>query len=418
MKIVGIIAEYNPFHNGHAYQIREAKKQTGADYVIVVMSGNYVQRGTPAITDKFSRAAVALKNGADIVFELPVIWATASAESFAMAGITLLDCLGIVDYVSFGCESENFSLLASVAEILVREPEEFSVMLAELLKEGLTFPAARARALSAYITKYTAIAADDLIDVLSTPNNILAIEYCKALYTRKSKIQPCPVLRTGAGYHTTDLHNNFSSASALRKLLLSTEDSSIKSEFLTQNMPVSSASDYVRADKTFLSEKDFSSMLYYKLFMEQENGYESYGNASPFLSNRIRNLLGSYMDFNSFCSLIKTKDVTHTRIQRLLLHILLDIRETDYITGQKLDYIPWLRLLGFRKEASFLLKEIQSHSELPLITRPAKAIQLLSESAYTLYRKDIQASNLYYGTLAQKKNTLEKNEFQRECVRV
>ncbi len=432
MKVVGIIAEYNPFHNGHAYQIKKAKEITGADYVVVVMSGNYVQRGTPAILDKFSRTSMALQNGADLVFELPVLWSTASAEYFAMAGITLLDKLGIVDYVSFGCETENFRLLESVAKILADEPEEFSALLKDCLKSGLAYPVAREQALLAYLQfpqKNTSLSdtflnpengKSELHKILSSPNNILAIEYCKALYKRDSVIKPCPILRTGAGYHETDLHSTFSSASALRKLLLSeTSNKHIDlKEILLQNVPADAANCLPASFDAFICEKDFSAMLYYKLFSECPDGFESYGDSSRFLSDRIVKQLDSYLDFEQFCSLLKTKEITHTRIRRLLLHILLNIRQTDYIYGKEADYIRWLRPLGFRKEASCLLGEIKENSCLPIISKLSKANELLSASAYRQFEQELWASNLYYGVLSQKKSSSEKNEFQREIIRL
>ncbi|MBO5303518.1 MAG: nucleotidyltransferase [Lachnospiraceae bacterium] len=413
MKVVGIIAEYNPFHNGHAYQIQKAKEITGADYVIVVMSGNYVQRGTPAIIDKFARTSMALKNGADLVFELPVLWSTASAEYFSMAGVKLLDSLGIVDFISFGCETKNFSLLTTAAKILAEEPEEFSALLKDSLKQGMTYPAAREKALFTYLKNDFD---NELHEILSSPNNILAIEYCKAIYSLNSNIQPCPILRTGAGYHETDLHASLSSASALRKLLFSDAASAYKKEVFQQNIPSDSLEALADSSGAFLHENDFSSMLYYKLFLEQEMGFEAYGDSSPYLSNRIVNLLDSYLDFEQFCTLVKTKDVTHTRIRRLLLHILLNIRQTDYLSGKELQYIPWLRILGFKKESSVLLTEIRKKTALPMITKTTKAKDMLSAKAYALFQKELSASNLYYGTLSQKINTTVKNEFQRELV--
>lgn len=420
MKIVGIIAEYNPFHNGHAYQIQTAKELTGADYVIVVMSGNYVQRGTPAILDKFSRASMALHNGADLVFELPVLWATASAESFAMAGITLLDQLGIVDFVSFGSETKDIALLNTIAQILTDEPKDFSDFLASALKQGHNFPSAREYALFSYMNKHTNIniSAEHLHDVISSPNNILAIEYCKALYTRHSSIQPCPILRVGSSYHEATLQNTFSSASALRKLLFSNNTTSVKKELLQKNMPADALSQVWNAQDAFMDINDFSSMIFYKLFSEQQQGFASYADCSIFLSNRICNHLDSYLNYESFCAKIKTKEITYTRIQRVLLHILLNIQENNYILGKKLGYIPWLRLLGFHKSASFLLKEIQTNSALPLITKPAKSGDLLSADAASLYQIDLRASNLYYSTLAQKTKTYKKNELERQLIRL
>lgn len=422
MKVVGIIAEYNPFHNGHAYQIKRAKELSGADYVIVAMSGNYVQRGAPAIIDKFSRAAMALKNGADLVFELPVVWATASAEYFATAGVALFDHLGIVDNICFGCETPNTELLTETSRLLAFEPEEYSKILSLLLKEGLNYPSARDNAITRYLSEFSSgikqqFSYDDILMLFAKPNNILGVEYEKALLRRNSKILPLPILRQGAGYHSNEFHDKYSSATALRRLLLdkcitSTE----QNEILSKYVPKDTAALLTAPDTIFLEENDFSDMLYYKLLSERESGFADYADCSKFLSNRIANSLDSFFDYTDFCSLAKSRDVTHTRISRLLLHILLNIHTSDYDLGKSLDYIPYLRPLGFRKDATCLLTEIKKNTDCPLLTKPAKAASLLSPKAYALYQLDLFASNLYYGTVARKSRIFEKNEYQRELI--
>lgn len=199
MKTAGIIAEYNPFHKGHEYQIRYTKERLKADYVIVAMSGDYVQRGTPALISKHARAEMALRCGADLVLEMPVSISTASAEAFAMGGVSLLDSLGIVDILCFGSESGEISALKELAEILVEEPEEYKKLLKSFLSEGLTFPAARSQALTEYFKNPRNFNGDDfdgvltpllneVTQILNTPNNILGIEYCKALLRLNSRI--------------------------------------------------------------------------------------------------------------------------------------------------------------------------------------------------------------------------------------
>ena len=183
MKIVGLIAEYNPFHNGHLYHIRKAKEITGADAVLVIMSGNYVQRGTPAIMPKHLRAQVALESGVAAVFELPVCYATGSAEYFATGAVSLLNHLGCVDALCFGSECGDYALLERIAGILTEEPDDYTFYLKEALRKGLSFPRARQQALSSYLK-------DENVDqVLDEPNNILGIEYIKALYQTGSLIK-------------------------------------------------------------------------------------------------------------------------------------------------------------------------------------------------------------------------------------
>ena len=245
MKVTGIIAEYNPFHRGHKYQIDYCKKELGADYVIVAMSGDYVQRGTPALLSKHVRAEMALRCGADLVLEMPVSVSTASAEAFAMGGVSMLDGLHIVDSLCFGSEYGEVSALMELAEILVEEPEEYRQLLKEFLSNGLSFPSARCQALTEYFKNPHNFTGDDfdgvltpllnqIVQILNSPNNILGIEYCKALLRLKSNIKPVTLKRQGMGYHETLAETDgsdrfsctdgstFASASAIRELLKAT----------------------------------------------------------------------------------------------------------------------------------------------------------------------------------------------------
>ena len=209
MKIVGLITEYNPFHNGHLYHIKKAKEITGADYAIVVMSGNYVQRGAPAIMPKHLRAEVALEAGADIIFELPVCYACSSAEYFAAGAVSLFEQLNCVDSLCFGSECGNYELLERLARIIADEPEEYRTVLTASLKKGKSFPRARQEALIEYLGD------ESLNIVLEQPNNILGIEYIKALYQKHSPIHTYTIKRMVSGYHDTHLTGPYSSASAI-----------------------------------------------------------------------------------------------------------------------------------------------------------------------------------------------------------
>ena len=213
MKTIGIIAEYNPFHNGHAYQIAELKRKTNADFVVIAMSGDFVQRGAPAIIDKYCRAEMALLCGADLVIELPAVWAVSSAEDFAMAGVTLFDKMGCIDGICFGAESDQLPQLKSIAGVLAEEPDIYRSALSSYLKKGLAFPAARAAALSDY---FKSTGMNFLISILDTPNNILAVEYLKALKRRNSAMTPILIPRAGSGYHDTTINTPTASASAIR----------------------------------------------------------------------------------------------------------------------------------------------------------------------------------------------------------
>ena len=212
MKITGIIAEYNPFHNGHKYQIEEAKKFS--DAVVVIMSGSFVQRGSIAITDKWTRAKVAAENGADLVLELPVIYSLNTAQRFAKGAVEILDRTNVIDYLCFGSESGNVDELTKVADMLINEPEDVSEKIKKFIAEGISYPAARQKAFRGLIDE----------EILSSPNNILALEYIKALIEIESSIEPVTVKRYGTDYHDEFAKNGIASASAIRSMIKNQEN--------------------------------------------------------------------------------------------------------------------------------------------------------------------------------------------------
>ena len=217
MNVIGIIAEYNPFHNGHAYQIAHVRKNLHADYIVVATSGDYVQRGEPALLDKYTRARMALSSGADVVLELPVLWSTASAELFADAGISLFEKTGCVNGICFGAESGDLALLRRIADVLADEPADLKASLKHNLKSGSTFPKAREAALLSYFSGSAGqdgalpVSAEALSSLLASPNNILALEYLKALRRRASSITPYLLKREGAAYHETSIRSGLRS---------------------------------------------------------------------------------------------------------------------------------------------------------------------------------------------------------------
>lgn len=411
MKVNGIIAEYNPFHNGHKYQLEESKRMTGADYTVVVMSGDFVQRGAPALLDKHKRAEMALRCGADLVLELPAVYAASSAEYFAMGAVSVLDKLGVVSQLCFGSECGEIDILSKIAEILVEEPEEYSATLRRLLKQGLSYPNARTWALMQhypFLEKYK--------NAFSTPNNILGIEYIKALIRRGSAMAPFTVLRTGSGYHDRMFGTEYCSALALRQALYSGQDP----DFIKAQMPEASwqiLKDSLQTSST-LRSNDFSELLYYKLLLERESGYEKYLDVSSDLSDRIRKNLDSYVDFDSFCDLLKTKNMTYTRISRCLLHILLNLTKDTLEFCSKLDYAPYARMLGFRKESSELLSAIKEHSSIALVTKLADAEKLLDQNALHMLEQDILVSHIYQGMAASKAGRRAVNEYTAPIVTI
>ena len=410
MKICGIIAEYNPFHTGHAYHLKKARELSGADYSVIVMSGNLVQRGTPAIIDKHARTEAALRCGADLVLELPSCYATGSAEYFAMGAVSLLDNLDTVTHLCFGSECGDITLLNLIAHIYVNEPADFQESLRLKIKSGLSFPVARAAAL---LEVYPELSSS--LSVLSSPNNILGIEYVKALLKRNSSITPLTFSRSGAGYHDRELVHPLSSATAIRQAM----ENDISLDQLTTQLPPEAYEIYKKyfAGSKPLFMDDFSALLHYKLISEQHTGYAAYMDVSEDLSDRIKKNIYQFTTISSFCDLLKTKELTYSRISRCLIHILLDIRKSDVsMYVNELDYVPYARILGFRKDSAPLLREISRNTKIPLISKLADADKILNESALNMLRQDIMVSDIYSSVRAGKNGTAMKNEYSTPIV--
>lgn len=427
MKIVGLITEYNPFHNGHLYHIERAKSVSGADSAIVVMSGNYVQRGAPAIMPKHLRAEVALRAGVDLILELPVCYAVGSAEFFAAGAVSLFEQLGCIDSICFGSECGDYELLSRIAHILADEPEEFRHRLQDALKTGMSFPRARQTALREYLK-------DDSLDlVLEKPNNILGIEYLKALYQRQSPIKSYTIKRIVSGYHDTRLSGSYSSASAIRRLLDYASqsvlvekdgmfDEPVLSEVLTRlegQVPLSCIRTLEETHRTRypIYANDFSLLLKYRLLRETRETLTEYQDISEDLANRIINHANDFISFDQFCDLLKTRDMTYTRISRSLFHILLNIRKSDIQTYQEHGYCQYARILGFRRDARRLLSILKHSSKVPLISKLTQTGGLTSPGL-AMQQNDIFASNLYESIITDKYKMPFINEYQHQILRI
>lgn len=420
MKTAGVIAEYNPFHKGHEYQLRRIKETLKADYVIVAMSGDFVQRGAPAFFDKRLRAEMALRCGADLVLELPVSVSTASAEFFAKGGVGLLDALGVTDVLCFGSETGETDPLLKLAEILNSEPPQYRQLLRQELCAGASFPTARSRALTAFLEQNEDGSEPSLRQIsrlLSQPNNILGAEYCKALLACKSSIRPVAIKREGAGYHDAGLPSeSFASASAIRREIQrlfrasrdveASDGFSLLPEDLTAQIPPNARELFADAllRGAWVTEKDFDSILHYRLMTTPREELSAYPDMSDALADRMINRLSEYQSFSSFCSLLKTKELTYARIQRALLHVLLGIRQIP-------EEISYARALGFRRSSVPLLSEIKKKSSIPLLTRPKDAACRIPSLEETVF-----ASNLYEGILSRKTGRSFVHEYQKPLV--
>ncbi len=405
MKTVGIIAEYNPFHNGHFFHLAKAKEITDADYCIVIMSGNYVQRGIPAVMDKVLRTRAALMCGADLVIELPVHYSSASAEYFAGGAVSLLDRLDVTDCLCFGSECGQIESLLRLCDVLLSENAEFKSLLQKHLKAGSPYPKARNLALSETFPQLA-----DELSLLQHPNNILGVEYLKALKKRGSRITPYTISRKGADYHDGSLCTAYSSALAIRNSLSQNSDISLIKEYI----PASVYED----QKLFpLFPDDFSSLLAYKIIQEQETGFDAYFDIDKDFSDKIKKLFRSYTGFSAFCDALKSKNMTYTRISRNLLHILLNIYQADIDLFCSQDYVCYAKILGFKKESAPLLSKIKADSSIPLISKMADASNLIaSETGRKMLAQEIQADDIYRMAVQQKFHVHLPNEYQRQIV--
>ncbi len=409
IKTVGIIAEYNPFHNGHQYQIEEIRKKTGADFVIAAMSGDFVQRGEVAIFDKYTRTHMALCGGVDLVVELPVIFATSSAEDFAACGVSLLGGLGC-DFLGFGSESGSLDDLNAAADLLLEESEEWKNLLQDFLKQGKSYPAARSLTAAKLMEK------PEVPTLLSSPNNILAIEYLKALKRQEASMIPVTIKRKGSGYHETDCSGTYASASAIRSLICS---QTYDTEQLKKQIPAASF-DALLKEKALdapLFANDLTELLNFRLLqaLHTKEDLSCILDLSAELAARLSKQALTFSPFPEKVMQLKTKGYTYTRISRALLHLILDLTEEKAGLAKSLSYAPYARILGFRKSAGPLLTHIRKCSALPLITKTADAKNLLSTDAMLILETDFYASHIYQSLLSSHGRQI-RNEYTKSVI--
>ena len=364
--VVGIIGEYNPFHNGHAYHLVKSKQEAEAEYSVAVISGNFVQRGNVSLVDKWEKASMALSSGVDLVIELPTIYSISSAENFAYGAVRLLDSLNIVDYLSFGCETDSLEILNTFADILYKEPHEFVTLLNHELSKGVSFPKARENALLMYLNDIRKYA-----NVLSGSNNILAIEYLKALKKLKSSIKPLAIKRLNVGYNDLDVNNHFASATAIRERIIQNKLFGLSSlmpydayRILYQNFQ---SGHYVKDIARF--EKEI-------IYLLRNMNIEEIANlpdVTEGLEHNFKEAANSCNTIEEFVNIVKTKRYTATRIQRILLYALLGITKKDMASSAKTP--PYIRVLGMNNKGKDLLSAISHTSpNLPIITSVKKFI--------------------------------------------
>lgn len=408
MKVTAVIAEYNPFHNGHFYQLDTIRQTLNTDIIIVVMSGDFMQRGIPAIVNKYKRCNMALANGADLVFELPVYFALGSAEYFAKGAVSLLDKLGVVDMLHFGSEAGDISLLYEFANMaLSHETRTYKTVLNNYLRKGDSFPAARDHALSELFPN------EAVSKLIHAPNNILGLEYIKALIQRNSAIKPTTFPRKGEGYASDTLSSdNFASANAIRNALYNQTAEHSTEDAIKKQMPSSVYA--LLQQNTLLETNDFSEVLSYKMLEKKmlqskmpqnhnpKDAFADYYDIGKQLSHTLYNNLPHFASFEDFALLCKTKNLTYSRICRGLMHILLDMTQDSADALKRDDYALYARLLGFTDHGKQLLKSIKANASIPVITKLSSARKQLDGTALMSLQSDIHAADIYDSVQYQK----------------
>jgi predicted nucleotidyltransferase len=407
MSTLGIIAEYNPFHNGHLYHLRKSKELSGAEFIIAVMGGHFLQRGEPALLDKWIRANMALSAGIDLVIEMPFVFASQDARGFAHGGIRLLDALGIVDYISFGCEENRIEILTELAKLIKAEPPYFKQILKEEVKKGDSFPKIRAKAISEYYQKfglkYKSIPLNEIEETLNKPNNILALEYIRSLQKIKSSIKSVPIKRIGSKYQQDQLEGQYSSATAIRKKIIQNYfeyDPGI-SELLKVTMPESSyqiLSDALGNEMNPIMLSCFEQAIFSQLRRMNAANIKKIHGIEEGLENRLKESVLSSHTIEHLIASIKTKRYTRTRIQRILVHSLFNLTTKEVLAFNKKGPL-YCRVIGMTERGKFLLKKIKAKSKIPIVIKLKKFNQQNKINSNELIQKmidyDILSTDLY-----------------------
>lgn len=376
-KTIGLIAEYNPLHDGHRWQLKYAREVLNASAIVVILSGDFTQRGIPACIDKYSRAEYAIEAGADLVIELPVVAATAGAETFARCGVAILNSLGFIDSLIFGAETPDISLFEKISELLAKDGESFKTNLKKAVSSGINFAKARALALER-------VGGDTKIgEFLSLPNNALGLEYVRSLKCLKSRIEYIPIQR----------QPDFKSSTEIRKVLDESE---------------------------YILTKDFSLLINEALV--RNDSFCMFYEGNEDLSNRILKTRDQFINVEEYClNVLKSKNYTYARLMRVLFHILLDIKYSDTEGLKALEYAPYAHILGVKRGREDLLSLAQKEATIPVFTSHKEAEKLLLEGSNILleklYQRDLFASDLYRAIKSHKTGKPSLN-IRRERLRV
>lgn len=400
MSVTGIVVEYNPFHKGHLHHINKTKELTGCSHIIAIMSGNFVQRGIPAMVDKWSRAKAALMNGVDLVIELPLIYSLSSAEFFSFGSVSLLNSLGVVDNICFGSECGDSKVLYDIANILSDEPDEYKDILKQKLQLGLAYPSARSKALSDFIGNYNTdlLSNFSIEEVLSSSNNILGIEYCKSIIRLKSSIKPYSIQRQGSDYNSTHFEGELSSASSIRKHIKDTKNISEVKNYVPENT-YNLLLSLFENNYTFSSEDLMLPYLKYKYILHKD-AIEQLPDVSEGIHNRIYKFLEDAESYEKLINSIKTKRYTYSRISRILCQFFIGFENFNTYELRK-KKCPYARVLGFNSNGLKLLKDMKKESSIPIYTKIPKnlddvlSLDIQGTRLYSLLNKNINPNSDY-----------------------
>lgn len=405
--VLGIIAEYNPFHNGHLYHLNESKKQANADYSVALITGNFVQRGDVSIINKWAKAEMALQSGVDLVIELPTLYSISSAENFAYGSMKILNSLGVVNAVSFGTEQADIDTLDSIATVLLEEPKEYVSVLNHELSKGISFPKARENALLLYLNDIRRYA-----NVLSCPNNILGIEYLKALKKLKSNLIPIAIPRNKVGYNSLETVDNFASATAIRQMLVTRNTKN-----LHRFVPESSyeiLKNCISNGQYVSGLSQFEKEIMYILRKMTVSEIADLPDVTEGLENLIKEAANSCNSVQEFINIVKSKRYTQTRIQRILVYALLNITKKDMMNLDKVT--PYIRVLGFNSKGRDILSAINSSkSKVNIVTSVKKFIDTNNnKNLLSILEKDIFATNVY--TLGYEYDSVSNLDYTKKLI--
>jgi len=391
MRAVGLVTEYNPFHNGHLHHLRESLRMTGADASVAVMSGHFLQRGEPALADKWVRTEMALAAGVDLVFELPFAFACNSAPHFAMGAVQSLNALGVIDSLCFGSEAGELAQLNRVASVLIERQGELARLTAARLRDGVSYPAARSSVVAGFLPELPP-------DILASPNNILGIEYLKALRSSGSQLVPYTIKRLGAGYHDTDVTTQVASATGIRKMIAEGQDvdfwlpgpcRKILNGALQAGRHLDAGRLFVALQSHLLQEPE----MFRNVYLVDDG-----------IDRRISLAALQAGSFADLVAEVKSRQWTQTRIQRIMMYLLLQVKVTEMQAFLQVGPL-YLRLLGSSERGRKILARARRRKRLPIIADPARATNTLrkfyrnrstfQQLAEEMLRLDLRATRIY-----------------------